>query len=313
MDTALILLVILTMILFPIFLVVWIIQAIRKRPTKNTKLACLLTLLVFIISTILAISSTCNHEWLDATCTAPKTCALCGETSGEVLQHQWIDATCNSARMCSLCGLADGLPLEHKWIEASCSTPKTCQICRDIEGDALEHEKGDWIVTQEATVYQVGIREQQCTVCGEVIHTEEFYPDPVFYSKDFGMSTADFVSHFNKLSDGDFEIKPDGDDYVVHWLGTLDISTSISFTENSSGLLTSISLDGREMSAHGNQQVDVCWAMFRVLNPHLSESDSMDEFKYAANSGGKEFIRGVRYLYTEISSLDVLWFTIQID
>jgi hypothetical protein len=127
------------------------------------------------------------------------------------------------------------------------------------------------------------------------------------------LTTAEFITIFNKLTEGDYEIKPDGDDYVVHWLGMLDIATSLSFTENEAGLLTSISLDGRSMSDHGNQQVEVCWALFRVLNPHLTKSDSMDEFKYAANTGGKEFIRGARYLYTEMSSLDVLWFTMQID
>ncbi len=30
----------------------------------------------------------CKHEWQDATCTAPKTCSLCGETEGEAAGHQ---------------------------------------------------------------------------------------------------------------------------------------------------------------------------------------------------------------------------------
>ena len=29
----------------------------------------------------------CSHSWLDATCTAPKTCSVCGETEGEALGH----------------------------------------------------------------------------------------------------------------------------------------------------------------------------------------------------------------------------------
>lgn len=255
----------------------------------------------------------CEHQWTEATCTTPKTCSLCDEIEGEALGHNWTPATCETPETCNRCNETQGTAADHDWLDATCAEPKICQVCKTIDGEPLGHTKGDWYVSQEATVYQPGIREQQCTTCGDVLHTEEFHPDPVFYSKDFGMTTAEFISTFNKLTEGDYEIKPDGNDYVVHWLGTLDIATTLSFVENEAGLLTSISLDGREMSGHGNQQVKVCWALFRVLNPHLSESDSMDEFKYAANTGGKEFVRGVRYLYTELSSLDTLWFTIQLD
>ena len=44
---------------------------------------------------------TCTHEWTDATCTAPKTCALCGETEGEALGHSYETGTC------TVCGEAD--------------------------------------------------------------------------------------------------------------------------------------------------------------------------------------------------------------
>ena len=44
---------------------------------------------------------TCTHEWTDATCTAPKTCALCGETEGEALGHSYENGTC------TVCGEAD--------------------------------------------------------------------------------------------------------------------------------------------------------------------------------------------------------------
>lgn len=253
------------------------------------------------------------HRWNIATCTTPKICAICSETVGEALGHRWTDATCTNPMVCSGCAETAGNALGHDWNDATCTSPKTCSVCGVTEGEALEHAKGEWVVSQEATVYQVGIREQSCTACGSVLKREEFNPDPVFYSKDFGMSTSEFISIFNKLSDGEYEIKPDGSDYVVSWLGSLDIATTISFTENENGLLVSISLDGREMADNGNRQVEVCWTMFRVLNPHLSSIESMDEFKYAANSSGKEFIRGVRYLYTELSSLNTLWFTIQLD
>ena len=117
----------------------------------------------------------------------------------------------------------------HNWQAATCTEPRTCTLCGESEGDAAGHAEGNWVVAQEATAYQVGIREQKCTSCGEVLHSEEFCADPVFYTSDLGMSADEFITVFNKLADGDYVIKPDGSDYVVHWLGTLDISTSISF------------------------------------------------------------------------------------
>jgi len=38
----------------------------------------------------------CEHEWIDATCTAPKTCSLCGETEGEALGHTYVDGICSA-------------------------------------------------------------------------------------------------------------------------------------------------------------------------------------------------------------------------
>ena len=36
-----------------------------------------------------------KHEWLEATCTTPKTCSACGETEGEALDgHEWKAVTC---------------------------------------------------------------------------------------------------------------------------------------------------------------------------------------------------------------------------
>ena len=45
-----------------------------------------------------------KHEWMNATCTNPKTCLSCGETEGSVLAHSWVDATCTKNQYCSECG-----------------------------------------------------------------------------------------------------------------------------------------------------------------------------------------------------------------
>lgn len=37
---------------------------------------------------------TAPHDYADATCTAPKTCKVCGATDGEALGHEYVDGTC---------------------------------------------------------------------------------------------------------------------------------------------------------------------------------------------------------------------------
>ena len=37
-----------------------------------------------------------EHAYSDATCTAPKTCSICGATDGEALEHNYVDGTCDA-------------------------------------------------------------------------------------------------------------------------------------------------------------------------------------------------------------------------
>ena len=56
----------------------------------------------------------CKHEWVDATCTAPKTCSKCQETEGEALGHtegEWeltetdvVNTVEISKKCCTVCG-----------------------------------------------------------------------------------------------------------------------------------------------------------------------------------------------------------------
>ena len=98
-----------------------------------------------------------GHDWDDATCTAPKTCSVCGETEGEALGHEWDDATCTAAKTCSVCGETEGEALGHEWDDATCTAPKTCSVCGETEGEALGHDWDDATCTAPKT----------CSVCGE--------------------------------------------------------------------------------------------------------------------------------------------------
>lgn len=98
----------------------------------------------------------CEHEWLDATCLAPKICSKCAVTEGEALGHSWEDATCTAPKHCIACDMTEGNVLEHTWDEASCSVPKTCTLCQDTQGEALPH-------TWDNPNYQ---DNKICVVCG---------------------------------------------------------------------------------------------------------------------------------------------------
>ena len=88
---------------------------------------------------------TVSHTWTNATCTAPKTCNVCGETEGEALDHDWTDATCTASKTCAVCGETEGEALDHDWTDATCTAPKTCAVCGETEGEALDHSSDSWL------------------------------------------------------------------------------------------------------------------------------------------------------------------------
>lgn len=77
------------------------------------------------------------HIWADATCTSPKTCVICGKTSGSPLIHDWLPADCTHPHICSRCGEEEGRPLGHRWEDATFDAPKTCLRCGAEEGEPL--------------------------------------------------------------------------------------------------------------------------------------------------------------------------------
>jgi len=58
----------------------------------------------------------CNHSWAEATCTQPRTCAVCQATEGEPTgAHTGGTATCTSKAVCEVCGNEYGKLLNHKY------------------------------------------------------------------------------------------------------------------------------------------------------------------------------------------------------
>lgn len=59
-----------------------------------------------------------GHTWVAATCLAPKTCSVCGETEGEPLEHTWVDANYQQPKTCSVCKVTVGEPLVTYFTES---------------------------------------------------------------------------------------------------------------------------------------------------------------------------------------------------
>lgn len=98
-----------------------------------------------------------GHSWNEATCTSPKTCSRCNATEGEAIGHDWKDATCTDAKICSRCGFTEGDPLGHEWIEATCTEPKTCSRCGITEGETLGHDTTGVTCTEAVNCSRCGV------------------------------------------------------------------------------------------------------------------------------------------------------------
>ena len=106
-----------------------------------------------------------THEWLDATCTAPKTCNICHKTDGEELGHTGGTATCLAPAICERCHQPYGEMGSHVIVDATCDAPAHCARagCNYSSGEPLGH---DW---SEATCIQPAhCKREGCQAVGEL-------------------------------------------------------------------------------------------------------------------------------------------------
>ena len=119
-----------------------------------------LVLVVFAVAGLVSCSigkTECEHQWQEATCTAPKTCKLCSATEGEASAHTGGTATCTKKAVCSACGSEYGElnASGHNWVEATCTEAKHCADCSVTEGEPAGHTGGTATCTEKAV----------CSVC----------------------------------------------------------------------------------------------------------------------------------------------------
>lgn len=159
-----------------------------KYSIKITATVCGKSGTVLFTETDAALEGTHTHDFTysPATCTSPAKCS-CGATSGNPLGHQWISATCKAPKTCNRCKIKEGTAdpnahvdtnkdgkcdlcgttiCVHEWSPANasctqtqtctkchavraarshdfeaatCTDPKKCKVCGTKEGNALGH------------------------------------------------------------------------------------------------------------------------------------------------------------------------------
>lgn len=84
-------------------------------------------------------------SWTDATCEAPKTCAVCSKTEGETLEHtfgDWADVdSTTQERTCTACGYAEQQAIDH--LATLAELLPTRWICSGIIADGQYIESPD--------------------------------------------------------------------------------------------------------------------------------------------------------------------------
>ncbi len=130
-------------------------------------------LFLSIVFIMLLSGCACKHDWVAATCIAPKTCSKCGEYEGEERGHNWSDATCEAPKTCRRCGATEGNNGSHKWVDATCEKPKTCSVCGETTGTTKDHK---WIYGDENT-------PDICSVCNKMRPLKTPSNGQIFYGE----------------------------------------------------------------------------------------------------------------------------------
>lgn len=167
-----------------------------------------------------------GHTWVDATCTEPKTCSVCGTTEGEALGHEWEENTPNyqQAKTCTRCGETDGEPLEAEF-----------------------EKKGIYVVTEWDKPYSFTTNENTIKGTHEFANLKKVDSDD-----ELGLETVegyewlifDYITRFdddNALKIKELNVEDWGgatamDYYDTYNVGNANLDTVDSFTVNYNGV-----------------------------------------------------------------------------
>ena len=98
-------------------------------------------LLIFVFAMALLLCGCClSHEWVEASCTTPRTCSKCEKTEGDTLEHQWKEATCQKPKTCTGCDATEGAAKGHTLVEANYQVGEHCADCSEVFGEPVVAE-----------------------------------------------------------------------------------------------------------------------------------------------------------------------------
>ena len=144
-------------------------------------------------------AGTAAHTWDAATCTAPKTCSVCGAAEGSPLGHDWADATCTAPKTCKRtgCGATEGNPLGHDFTVLQHDTTQhwyACSRCNEPDTKS-PHDWDAGAVTTPATCTAAGVKTYTCNTCSAT------KPEPIgALGHDFTVQQHDDDHHWKKCS-----------------------------------------------------------------------------------------------------------------
>lgn len=178
-----------------------------------------IALIVAIVAMVLVLVFVCFHDWQDATCEAPITCAKCGETQGEALGHEWVEANCVEAKHCIKCSKTKGEALGHSIVEMKITKETSCSAEGERAGfcdrcqknctekiEKLPHTKSEWVVKKDYIFNRDGTVEPGteaivCTVCNAELETRELTIELTVSQKNAVICAYDEVSFWKCAPD----------------------------------------------------------------------------------------------------------------
>ena len=112
-------------------------------------------------------AAACDHNWIPATCTTPKTCSKCSATEGEANGHTWQEATCTTPKTCNVCSATEGAANGHSWSAWTIDNTNhshVCTVCTAVESGSHTYS-ASWTPSGSTHV-------KTCLDCGKTLSAE---------------------------------------------------------------------------------------------------------------------------------------------
>ena len=185
---------------------------------KVLTLIAVLCMAVMVFTGCFESTPACEHNWTEATCTAPQTCSLCGETDGEALGHTEETIT-GTAATCTTAGLTDG---------------KKCSVCGEITVQqttiAAKDHTEETVAGTPATCTEPGLTDgKKCSVCG-VTTVEQTSIDPLNHKA--GEDDGDVTTPVKCANEGCDHIFVEAKEAITLTIPTLENGTVVADKKN---------------------------------------------------------------------------------